>query len=117
MSESQSRYSIVERLTKEKMRLMDEKSNVSKKVIDLLSDITYLEEELEERRSDYTERMKLQEDQISKQIANKNLEIQFLKDNQEGLTSNIDKKITVIDEALEKISAISRESTTSDTEK
>ena len=107
MSESQSRYSIVERLTSQKIGLIDNENKIDADIESLKRNIEIKNEKLE----DYKE--EAQED-IKREIRNKEIEIKDYRDTLEFRKSQkgaqveaVTKKIEQIDQALKTIQKIS----------
>jgi hypothetical protein len=108
MGESQSRYSIVERLTNKKLSLLDEESKLDR-------EIEYKIQSLAAKRNDFIsweqeakEDMERESRGKYQDIASTEAEIKFLKESKENKKETIKTKLVEIDDALIRLEAISR---------
>ena len=107
MSESQSRYSIVERLTSKKLDLIGDKTNLSQEVEDAKQKVEKLKSDLDNWEKDVvqnTERMR-REKEIS--IKDAEQDSQNVEKRKSASEESINNQIKTIDEALDKIQKIS----------
>lgn len=107
MTESQSRYSIVERLTNSKLSIISAKSQLD-------SDIVIKKQTVEEAQSDLKDWEKNNANTIAREKREKQRAIEQLKrqaknasDREKIKAQTYDKKIEAIDKALEQIQKIS----------
>ena len=112
MSESQSRYSIVERLIKRKLEIMSSKSNLKEDVKKKEQKIGKLRKGLENWKKD------IQED-IKREQRKKEIEIEKIVQESNNSTENLadkenvyDEQIKAIEQALKSIEEISKTSPT-----
>jgi len=123
MSESQSRYSIVERLTKQKLTLMEQKSSLSddskrkaQKVIQLEQDIeswkNHCEDEIKEVIADKKEEHSRWIRSQESGLARAKFDEQIAGENLEDKKKSYDERIAEIDKALTSILEISKSSVT-----
>lgn len=112
MTESQSRYSIVERLTQKKLDLISEGSDLDEEVKKKKQIIGYLKKELEDWENDLEQdtekkrRIKQREIEKAEISSNNAIERKVAK------VEDIKDKIKAIDKALERIEEISKNSPT-----
>ncbi|MEK6894797.1 MAG: hypothetical protein AABX10_05015 [Nanoarchaeota archaeon] len=112
MTESQSRYSIVERLTQKKLDLLSEGSELEEEVKKKKQIIDSLKKDLEEWESDLE-----QDIEKKKRIKNREIEKAEISSNNAverkvAKMEDIKDKIKAIDKALERIEEISKNSPT-----
>ncbi|MBI2145730.1 hypothetical protein HYU22_00110 [Candidatus Woesearchaeota archaeon] len=112
MGESQSRYSIVERLTQTKLEIMTKKS-------DLKEELRHKQQKVEEIKKDLLNWNKDIEEDVKRECRNKEREVekavQEFENTQERLSEKekvYDQKIGAIDNALKSIEEISKTSPT-----
>lgn len=108
MSESQSRYSIVERLTNKKLGFLDENSRFD-------SEIEQKEQELSSYEQEFISWEKEAQEDIIRDKRSKELilvkiraEIEFLKNSKDKKVKTIEVKLNEIDKALERLETISK---------
>ena len=112
MSESQSRYSIVERLTQRKLDIMTAKS-------ELKEELKHKEQKIDELHKDRENWDKDIEEDVSRERRNKERQIKKAQQEYENMRERMtekekvyDEKISAIDEALHSIEEISKTSPT-----
>ena len=112
MSESQSRYSIVERLTTFKLGFIDEKEKTTEVLEDLQENIDIKEQSLNTYK---IEAKKDAEESINRNIKNREEEIELLRDRltfkikeKDNKLRAIETKIVEIDKAIRAIESISK---------
>jgi len=110
MSESQSRYSIVERLTSQKLEIISAKSNLD-------SDITVKQQAVDEAKAELEDWKKSIKNSLDQEERTKNREIEKLKrqaknaqEKKKIKEATYKEKIAAIDEALKQIQKISETS-------
>lgn len=108
MSESQSRYSIVERLTKQKLDIMTAKAN-------LIDEITQAEQSVVTMEADIVEDKKVIESEAKKHKTDLDRALKGTKNNVKNLKGRqgakgklFERKISAIDDALIKLEDISK---------
>lgn len=112
MSESQSRYSIVERLTQKKLDIISAKSELDEDMKKKAEKVEQLKKDLDDWENDVqqdterTKRMKQREIERSKMVAENAKQRKAEKENA------YDDKIKTVDKALERIEEISKTSPT-----
>lgn len=108
MSESMSRYSIVERLTKQKLEIMDQKNSLAKDIEECKQTIIEKKDELalykKDAEADITRRMR----EIEKGITQLSQRFEFKKSRQKAMETHLDAKIAEIDKAMHSIEEISK---------
>jgi len=112
MSESQSRYSIVERLTRSKLDIMTSKSKLKEEVISKEQKVQDLKKDLDNWKQDYkTEKARLEREKtIQIEKAERDLvSTNKLLDNKE---KDFNEKVGVLDKSLTSIEEISKTSPT-----
>jgi len=112
MSESQSRYSIVERLTQKRLDILSQKFELEEDVKTKAQKVEQLKNELADWESDIS-----QENEKTKRIKQREIEkAEFLSDNakqrKSGKENVFNEKLSSIDKALERIEEISKTSPT-----
>ena len=112
MSESQSRYSIVERLTKSKLDIMEEGVNLKDQVKIQESNLVNLKAELTNWKEAIQEQIKAEERTRSVAIDRAEREIENLRLRVEEKEKIVKEKIDTIDKALASIEEISKTSPT-----
>lgn len=107
MSESQSRYSIVERLTEKKLQIMDEIANVDSKAEKLRIDALNVEQEgideVKELQSQITEK----EHYYMARIKTLQQEADLFDKSKKSKLESLNNKLTEIDSALKALQKIS----------
>jgi carbonic anhydrase len=112
MGESNSRYSIVERLTETKLNVMSQKAGLQEDILNQTQHIKKMEKDFENWKSDSEEDRKRAERKLQISIDN---EKQTLANLQERLIEKqkvFDDKLIAIEKALNSIEEISKSSTT-----
>lgn len=112
MTESQSRYSIVERLTKKKLELMSSKSNLKQDVKSREQKIGKLKKDLENWKKDIQEDIKREQRKKELEIEKATQEFDNSKENLVGKENVYDEQIKAIEDALKSIEEISKTSPT-----
>ena len=112
MSESQSRYSIVERLTQRKLDIMTAKSELKEELKHKQQKIDELKRDLENWEKDIEEDIKRERREKEKMIEKAAQTHENLKDRMEEREQIYEEKIKAIEEALESIAEISKNSPT-----
>ena len=112
MSESQSRYSIVERLTSQKLNVLEEGLNLKDQIKIQEGKIVAFEAELKNWKEASQEQLKIEEKQKVMQIENFKRELENMKTRVEAKETIINQKIETIDKALGSIEEISKMSPT-----
>lgn len=110
MTESQSRYSIVERLTKKKLELMSSKSNLKQDVKSKEQKIGKLKKNLENWKKNIQEDIKREQRKKELDIEKSNQEFDNSKENLIEKENVYDEQIKAIESALKSIEEISRTS-------
>jgi hypothetical protein len=108
MSESQSRYSIVERLTRTKLDIMSAKQELKEELKLKKQKIEDLEQDLQNWSQDIEEDIKRQKRIKERQIENAKRDSQNSDDRLEEKMKVYDNKIQAIDKALKSIEEISK---------
>lgn len=112
MSESQSRYSIVERLTKKKLELMSSKSNLKQDVKTRGQRVDKLKKDLENWKKDIQEDIKREQRKKEIEIEKIVQESNNSKENLADRENVYDEQIKAIEVALRSIEEISKTSPT-----
>ncbi len=112
MGESQSRYSIVERLTQTKLDIMTAKSELKEELRHKEQKITELKKDLENWNKDIEEDVHRERRNKEKLNEKAVLEYNNTKERLADKEKNYDEKISAIDEALKSIEEISKTSPT-----
>ena len=112
MAESQSRYSIVERLTKKKLELMSSKSNLKQDVKSKEQKISKLKKNLENWKKDIEEDIKREQRKKELDIEKATQKFNNSKENLIERENVYDEQIKAIEHALKSIEEISKTSPT-----
>jgi len=112
MSESQSRYSIVERLTKTKLDIMTAKSELKEQVINQKQKINDLDKDLSNWLQDSKEDKKREERTRNRQIETAKRNLKNLKERLEEKHKVYDTKLKALEDALNSIEEISKSTPT-----
>ena len=107
MSESQSRYSIVERLTNKKLQLMDDKMNVASKIESKKQDIVMKESAMKTYEQAELEKTKAELAIQARDIVTDKAELDFLEKTKADKEKAYDLKIAELDKALQTLQDIS----------
>lgn len=112
MTESQSRYSIVERLTRTKLDIMTAKSELKEEVKGKKQRIADLEKDFENWLQDVEEDTKRDKREKERQIENATRDYENTMERLEEKEEVYNSKLTAIDEALKSVEEISKTSPT-----
>jgi len=112
MSESQSRYSIVERLTQRKLDIMTAKSELKDKLKQKEQKIEEIRKDLANWSADIEEDIKRERRQKEREIENAQQEYENTSKVMSDRANSYDAKIDAIEDALKSIEDISRTSPT-----
>jgi hypothetical protein len=112
MAESQSRYSIVERLTKNKLEIMNSKSNIKEDVKRKEQKIIRLGKDLENWKKDILEDNKREERKREIEIEKSRQDFQNAKEQTVEKEKVFEEQIKAVEEALKSIEEISKTSPT-----
>ena len=112
MSESQSRYSIVERLTSNKLELIDRKTSLDANIESYKQKIIQLKSNLEAYKTDVVEDMNRQIRNKGKEIVDFEKTLEFETNRKIQLMTAIEEKIVEIDKAMASIEKISESAPT-----
>jgi len=112
MSESQSRYSIVERLTRTKLDIMSDKSNLKEEVTTKRQKITDLEKDLANYLEDYEVTKQREERQRKINIEKAQRDLKNAEERLSAKEKVLDDKIKTIEDSLKSIEEISKTSPT-----
>lgn len=111
MSESQSRYSICERIVTKKLQIMDEIQNIDGDIEQKRLSILQKIRESEDEEMSLKERLRDRQNRYKQEIESLKKEVEILESNKEArITSNQDKLIE-LDNALTLINEISKSAT------
>lgn len=110
MAESQSRYSIVERLLRKKLEIMDFKSNIKEDVKRREQKIERLRKDLENWKQDIQEDIKREERRKEVEIDKAKQGFRNSKEQRDNKERVFDEQIKAIEEALKSIEEISKAS-------
>jgi septation ring formation regulator EzrA len=112
MGESQSRYSIVERLTKTKLDIMTAKSELKEGIKHKEQKIEEIRKDLENWNKDIEEDIKRERREKERKIEKARQDYQNTKERLEEKERVYDEKLSAIDKALNSIEEISKTSPT-----
>ena len=107
MSELQSRYSIVERLTKKKLEIISSKTNLAEEVEDAKHNIEKLRSELENWEMNIKQDNERTKREKQRKIKEAEIEANDITNRKSAIENSLNEQIKTIDEALEKIQKIS----------
>lgn len=110
MSESQSRYSIVQNLTKQKLDIMTAKANVPDDIKKAEQKAATLESDVEHDKTVYQQEADKQKDEADKLVRDAKQDVSNLKDGKEAKEKLYDDKILAVDNALKQLEEISKSS-------
>lgn len=108
MSESQSRYSIVERLTQQKLRIIDTKANLSSGITSSKQNVETLKKVLKDWEKDIKEDNDRTKRIKERHIEDAETELNNAKEQKKEKEETCDTKIEVIELALKKLEDISK---------
>ena len=117
MSESQSRYSIVERLTRTKLDIMSAKSELEEDLKESEQVVHQLEKNLKDWEEDVDVGIKKKRRDQERQIENAEMHHENTRNRLDKKKEVLDRKMEAIDEALKSIEHISAASATQAAEK
>jgi len=112
MSESQSRYSIVERLTQMKLNIMSEKLNLESDVKHKQQKIEQLKKEITDWENDIQQGIERNRILKKREMEEAIIESENAKERKKAKENSLNEKIETIDKALERIEDISKTSPT-----
>lgn len=112
MAESQSRYSIVERLTQRKLEIMSEKSELKEEAKEKQQRIEELNKDLQNWEKDIEEDIKREKRNRERTIQKATQEYENLKTRLDEKAKVFDEQITAVEDALKSIEEISKTSPT-----
>ncbi len=107
MSESQSRYSIVERLTNTKVGLLGEKAELEQEIRQLEQDVRNLERDLKNWEEDVKVTIERDRRAHKIKIENAQQKLKFAQDAKAETLKSVEDRVTEINNALERIEKIS----------
>ncbi len=110
MTESQSRYSIVERLTEKKLEIMNLKSKLKEEVKNKEQHVEQLKKDLKNWEKDIEEDIKRDKRNKEISIEKANQDHQNIKERMKDKEDVFDEQINAINEALKSIEEISKTS-------
>lgn len=108
MGESMSRYSIVERLTKQKLDIMSAKLQLKDSIKASEQNVAMMEENLEEQKKYLDEQNDREKRNLDQQIKTEKQKVENMKDREASQLKVYDEKILAIEDALTKIEDISK---------
>jgi|SRR3989338_3381347 len=112
MSESQSRYSIVERLTQMKLDIISEKLDLESDLKHKQQKVEQLKKELVDWESDIQQDIERNRRLKKREIERANIDGENIKEKKDAKEDALNEKIVAIDKALERIEEISKTSPT-----
>ena len=112
MSESQSRYSIVERLTTTRLNIISEKLELESDLKDKQQAVEYLKKELADWESDIQQGIERNRRLKKREIEKAMIECENSKERKKSKEDALNEKIKAIDKSLERIEEISKTSPT-----
>jgi len=112
MAESQSRYSIVERLTQRKLEIMSSKSKLKEDIKAREEKVDRLKKDLENWKKDIQEDIKRERRMKELEVDRVNQDAKNAKDRMKEKEGVFDNQIKAIDEALRSLEEISKTSPT-----
>jgi|SRR3989338_2790473 len=112
MSESQSRYSIVERLTQMKLEIISEKLNLESDMKHKQQKIEQLKKEIADWESDIQQGIERNRILKKREMEEAIIESENAKERKKAKEDSLNEKIETIDKALERIEEISKTSPT-----
>ena len=112
MAESQSRYSIVERLTTRKLEIMGSKAKLKEEVKELEQEIEKLKKDLENWKKDVQEDIKREQRKKEVEIERASQDHVNAKEQMKNKEGVFDEQIKAIEKALHSIEEISKTSPT-----
>ena len=110
MGESQSRYSIVERLTESKLELISEKSGIDGSIEAHVQKIKEMKKDAENYQVTATQDVEREIFKRDIQIQKLEASLEYAKEKREEQLSRIDAKIVEIDKAMKALQEISKAS-------
>ena len=110
MSESQSRYSIVERMVKDKLKIMAVKSNLKEDITKAEQKVAALTKDIEYDKKVCQQEANKEIEELDKGLRDATQNLVNLKARQKDKENLCDAGIATIDEALQKLEDISKSS-------
>jgi len=107
MSESQSRYSIVERLTRKKLEIISSKTKLAEEVEDAKHKVEKLKSSLKNWEMNIKQDNERTKREKEIQIIDSNRDAEDIDKRKSALENSLNEQIKTIDEALDKIQKIS----------
>lgn len=107
MSESQSRYSIVERLTRKKLDIISSKTKLAEEVEDAEHKVEKLKSDLKNWEMNIRQDNERTKREKEIQIKDSEIEAKDIKKRKSAIENSLNEQIKTIDEALDKIQKIS----------
>ncbi len=112
MSESQSRYSIVERLTETKLEIIYAKSQLDEEVKTKEQKVEQLKKDLLDWNNEVAQETERTKKQKQREIERAEIDYKNVKERKSAKEKAFDEKIGAVDEALKRIEEISKTSPT-----
>lgn len=109
MGESMSRYSIVERVTKMKLEVMEQKSRLDEKLTQAEQQLQLLSKNLEDDKRVIEENSKTEQRRLTRRLEEAQFEVQNLKTSKNKKEQMLNDQITALDSALQSIKDISEQ--------
>ena len=110
MSESQSRYSIVERMNKSKLDIMSAKADLKDSIKTAEQKVDALKKEIDSKKKQIQARADAEKSELDAELIKQQNIATNLKERQPDKEALFDAKIKSVDSALEKIESISKSS-------
>jgi hypothetical protein len=108
MSESQSRYSIVERLTERKLMLIREKAEIDKRLSEKKAEVEEAKQELKDLEVSFAKTLELEKINRNKLLRQVESQLKNAEEEKKQKTESIEEQITALNEALTKIEEVSK---------
>jgi len=108
VSESQSRYSIVERLTERKLNIISAKSELGEAITKKENEVEEAKKNLEEYKQESFREQAAKEQQLAREIERSQLRLALVKSQKTQKESAYDLQLKAVDEALKKIEEVSK---------
>jgi hypothetical protein len=108
MSESQSRYSIVERLTERKLMLIREKAEIDKRLSEKKAEVEEAKQELKDLEVSFAKTLELEKINRNKSLRQVESQLKNAEEEKKQKTESIEEQITALNEALIKIEEVSK---------
>lgn len=112
MSDSQSRYSIIERLTNTKLELMNQENEIDNEITNAENKTKYLAKELTTLKDQLNKQVENEMKRKEKELEQSKDEVAILKAKKTSISQILNKKLTEIERAIKAVEDVSKSALT-----